>query len=414
MKNRLNQVRCSGLAAFIALVVLASEHAQADRFKPPIRLDEQSARQPSSLQKVGHSTVMPSTKPQQPNRCASGDSCRCSNPDFWIVSTRACPQRCGLLKRRPHCCFEHFHYSGGTSVHKTDGAAFQAWLKPNVPTCIVVHGVFTAFDDLLEESCQLYRWLQAADPNRPLNVVIFTWPSDDYPTGILPIDYTVMSRRSEFNGFYLSQFLAYIPPGRRVSLLGHSLGVRTIASFLHLEGGGTVQGQRLCHVNPCMHRMRAVFLASAVQHDWLNPGNRYGNALCRIEALLNIYNSDDLALSFYPLARPFGGHALGRAGFSEKDVASMDWQAAKIAQLEASSLLKTHHLWLYYFEQPYLASAASPYLYFSDDDTKVPPQPSPQTSADSTKRSSQRTTQPVRETYSKIRRVSSQSHRERR
>lgn len=121
----------------------------------------------------------------------------------------------------------------------------------------------------------------------PLNFIYFTWPSEGpfslvpnnpFSTAIPCLDFGVLGRRAELNGFYLADLIGSLPGPTTVSLIGHSLGARTIATGLHLLGGGTVHGKARWNPADCGHRIRVVLAAAAIEHDWLNPGDRYGCA----------------------------------------------------------------------------------------------------------------------------------------
>lgn len=285
----------------------------------------------------------------------------------------------------------------------------QGWLVRGAPVCVVVHGSFTNFRTLLRQSRELYCWLHAPVPGRPLNIVVFSWPGDDYPTGFVPIDIAVLGRRSAYHGRYLAQFLNTLPTGSRVCLMGHSHGARTVASALHLQSGGTVQGTRLWRPQPGVRRYRAVFLAAAIDHDWLDPRERYGSALYGTEALLNLRNRDDLPLKFYPLRKPFGAAALARTGFTNGDRRKLGRWNAKVRDLDVTPLIGKHHNWHHYFQQPGISMAIAPYVHFTDDDSRLPavkPQPRDPGPRLQSPKTTTRFKPPVRETFSRIRRVS--------
>jgi len=354
----------------------SSPQKSATRFRPPIRnrsvpRDATRGRWRATRRvSVKQTSAVVSGGSPVCETCRS-DACSCRRPEFWIISSRRCPQSGGRTCL-PRCCFDQFHYCDGRCVRQRDPHAFQRWLQPGAPICVVVHGSFTSFKGLLRESCAMHRWLTGPCPHRPLNIVVFTWPSDDYPTGLFPIDITVLGRRSAFNGLYLAQFLNTLPLHSRVSLIGHSHGARTVAAALHLLSGGTVQGRRFCRPQPCRGRFRTVFLAAAIDHDWLNPGERYGRALCGIEALLNLRNRRDLPLKFYPLRKPFGSRALARSGFTRRDRRKLGRRMFKIAELDVTRYIGRHHMWIHYFQRRQISRAITPYVYFTDDDARRP------------------------------------------
>jgi pimeloyl-ACP methyl ester carboxylesterase len=160
--------------------------------------------------------------------------------------------------------------------------------------------------------------------------------------------------------------IAQLPPEQPVSLVGHSLGARTVASTLQLLATGQSEGYQLPQLAGQQRRVRAVFAAGAVDHHLLNPGERYGNALSATEGLLNLRNSDDLVLTLYPLHRPFTVPPLGRIGLTSTDRWQLGEWNSKITELELSPMLGRRHLWEHFYHQPRLAAAMAPYVYFAD------------------------------------------------
>jgi len=292
-----------------------------------------------------------------------GEQCQ---PNYWFVSARRCPNWGGSCCAG--CAFEYFHCTPDHCLRRSDERSFLSALQPDVPVCIVVHGSFVNWWNVRDDSNHTYQWLRAAAPHRPLHVVFYTWPSEGYITMIPHVDVAILGRRAEYHGFYLAQLISQLPADRPVCLLGHSHGARLVASALHLLGGGQVQGRRLaCGVNS-QRRIRIVFAAAALDHNWLNPGERYGRALCRVECLLNLQNRRDLPLAAYPLRKPFSHRALARVGFTRGDFARLGWQSAKTRQIDVTQLVGTGHMWPNYYRRPEIASAIAPYIYFTDND----------------------------------------------
>ncbi len=93
--------------------------------------------------------------------------------------------------------------------------------------------------------------------------------------------------------------------------MGHSHGARMTAAALHLLAGGEVDDTHLTYLPPPEQRIRAVLVAGALDHHWMDPGQRYGMALCRTECLLYMRNDHDIVLSIYPMRRLFSRRALG-------------------------------------------------------------------------------------------------------
>lgn len=303
---------------------------------------------------------------------------------YWIVSTRCCRQsyhKCGLSCRFTcHAVTQDCQY---VPVCLEQLIAGQI---PGAPTCVLAHGSFTRMEDVWQDSECTYCWLRGACPQVPLNFIYFTWPSEG-PFALVPnnplstaipcLDFGVLGSRAELNGFYLADLIGSLPGPTTVSLIGHSLGARTVASSLHLLGGGTVHGQTRGNLADCGHRIRVVLAAAAIEHDWLNPDDRYGCALNRVECLLNLSNECDYALALYPLRKPFSSRALARTGFTSKDQRKLGDRLVHVSELDVAPVIGKGHSWPNYCRQPGIAAAVSPYVYFEAaqgvvQSTKVP------------------------------------------
>lgn len=289
----------------------------------------------------------------------------CPFAGYWIVSTRRCPQ--SFKDGNPCCCLDYYHVGPDYAVRNVPAEVFYASLQPCVPLCVIVHGSLVGWEDIYNETPRVYWWLRNAAPHRPVQMVFFTWPSDNVPVGFCPqIEFGVIARQSEYNGFYLAQFVSQLPAQCPISLFGHSYGARLVAAALHLLGGGSVLGHSLGPTCGVPHRIRTVFAAAGIDHHWMNPGDRFGLALTQVESLMNVYNDKDLALHFYPMQRWFADEALGEEGFRPRDLRALGWQACKLWQLNATRLLGFGHAWMYYYARPQIAAAVVPWVYFDE------------------------------------------------
>jgi hypothetical protein len=294
---------------------------------------------------------------------------------FWIVSSRRAPQEqgqvgCGPLDvwsvDCPGCLAPCPPANVSLQVNQCPNreSVLAASLTPGVPVCVVVHGSYVKWQTAVEYSWKTFRWLRKGRPGQPLHVIFYTWPSDAMT--LLPhVDFNVLGPRAARNGFYLSRVLQQIPVESPVSFIGHSQGTRSITSLLHLMAGGVVQGTRLANGIDRGHRIRVVLTAAAIDHDWLNPGNRYGGALCRTEALLNLVNHRDWALGFYHLRSLQSKHAVGRSGFTRSDYQQMGHLSQRIHQMDVAPEMGKNHHWEDFIARPDLSVAISPYIYFS-------------------------------------------------
>lgn len=296
---------------------------------------------------------------------------------YWIVSTRCCQQ--SKHKCDVGCHFVCHAVTDDCQLHPVCLEELLSSQSPGAPTCVTVHGSFTRWQDVRMDAECTYQWLRSPCPQSPLNFIYFTWPSEGvftlvpnnpFTSPVLQWDIAILGRRSEFNGFYLADLVGRLPHGTPVCLLGHSLGTRTIAASLQLLAGGTIQNRQRWNPADCGSRIRVVFAAAAIDHDWFNPKERFSCALHRAECLLNLRNECDLALATYPLRHPFSSRSLGRAGFTNRDQRKLGPQACQVSDVEVSPLIGRGHSWPSYIQRPELAAAIAPYVYFTSTETR--------------------------------------------
>jgi hypothetical protein len=285
-------------------------------------------------------------------------------PGYWIVSSWNSPQEfendqlrfCPQVRKVDEC-------TDGcpSSMEKLTGS-----LIPGVPIGIVIHGSFMDSPSVLPDSHNTYSWLKAGACGRPFQMIYFSWPSDRALSPLASIDVAILGSRASRNGFYLASLIQSLPPECPICLVGHSHGTRIISSGLHLLGGGVVEGHRHCTPGCSGRRIRVVYTASAIDHDWLNPEERYGRALCCVECLINLRNAKDPALQIYPLRRIGSSRALGLAGFTSKDRRELGAFGSRVRDRDVSSLIGHDHSWPNYVAHNSLASSLRNYLFFAN------------------------------------------------
>ncbi len=285
--------------------------------------------------------------------------------DFWIVSSRNCNGK--IAPRDAGCCLEFYHRTSQSMVPR-GREAFLASIRPDIPVCFVIHGSYNYWYDVVTESVQINRWIRAAAPNLAVQFVYFTWPSNGYMPFILPVDLAILGRRSAAHGAYLANLITQFPPGQPVSIVGHSHGARTAAAALHVLGGGALEkGQALPGGFHAPDRLRAVLVAAAIDHNWLNPGQRYGQALVVPERVMLMKNASDATLGIYPIRIGAGERALGKLGLGPDDWLAIGPLGAKVVEFDVGRFTSWHHGFDNYHERPELASVLIPYVYFQDD-----------------------------------------------
>ena len=286
-------------------------------------------------------------------------------PGYWSVGSQSSPQ--DFDESAPVFCPGVTRYEPCTGFRQADMQELFQSLQPGVPVCILCHGSFVSWQDVLVESRETWKWLHHACPDQPIQMIHFSWPSDrPVFSPVIQLDVNRLGRRAGRNGFYVASLVQQIPSECPVCLIGHSHGTRVSASALHLTAGGSVEGYVLAPGQFSQHRLRAVFAASAMDHKWLNPDERYGRALCAVEGVLNLKNSCDPALFIYPLRRPFSCGALGYTGITRRDRSLLGPGGHKIQDLDLTEDIGIGHHWPNYFRRPWLARAIRSYLFFGE------------------------------------------------
>ena len=355
--RKTHHLRLPTIVAVFLLCTVWAPAALGEQAPFPAPGPAADAPRPAQAESAGVAAATPAVP------VAGGGYCR---PDYWFVSARRCPKRGASCPMG--CEFEYFHHSPENCLYRSDERSLVGSLQPGVPVCIVVHGSFVDWGHVQNDSLQTYRWIRAAAPHRPLHIVFYTWSSEGCITMLPHADIAILGRRAEYHGLHLAHLISRLPPDRPLCLLGHSHGARLVASALHLMGGGYVQGHRLAYGVNTQRRIRTVFAAAALDHHWLNPGERYGRAIYQTECLLNLRNRRDLPLAAYALRKPFSHRALARTGFTRRDVARLGRHSWKIAQVDVTRLVGTGHMWPNYYRRPEIAAAIAPYLYFPEND----------------------------------------------
>lgn len=347
----------------------ASSGAASDSSAPAKSAPVADPRQPtpSTQLAVPPGTMLPAGTPTTMPAAGTLD-------DYWIISSRNCKEKPGGCDT---CCLEYYHHTPDRNLRQVGHEAFLGAVRPDVPVCFVVHGSYNWWRDVVTESRKINRWVRSTDPAAPLQVVFFTWPSDGNMPFLFPVDIAVLGRKSAAHSYYLARVISELPPGQPISMVGHSHGARATVAALHLLGGGAnEEGQALPRgAAPPMH-LQAVLIAAAIDHNWMNPGQRYSQALVVPERVLLMRNSRDTTLAIYPLRKGWGQRALGRDGFGTQDRMNLNDMQRKVVDLDAAQFAGSNHSFADYHEHPELASAVAPYVHVREEGPAAAPRQS--------------------------------------
>lgn len=279
---------------------------------------------------------------------------------IWLVSSQgsALPE----TGQRPRFRVGVRLYRSGEGVRHSSLDNLIKSIDPSIPVCLVVHGSFVPERTVVSEAVRSRRWLKNGAGDRPFQMIYFRWESD-LPVGpLVAFDVAILGQRASWNGFYLADLISRLPPNVQVGAVGHSHGARVISSALHLLGGGAVDGFCNPRLKQDQHRIRAAFVAGAVDHHWLNPGEEFDRALRRSDGIINLTNSRDPALAVYPLRAHGIRRALGRTGLTDRDQDSLGGLSRQLRSIEVGEIIGCSHTWPAWTNEPSVARCFTPWL----------------------------------------------------
>lgn len=293
---------------------------------------------------------------------AAAEISSASTSEYWIVSTRSSTQQ---IETGQACHYDVFRFAPARSANQSSLEELVSSLQPGVPVCLMAHGSFVTWESMLKDSACTNQWLRSAAPCQPMHLIFYTWSSE--ADGCIPqLQANKMGRRATLNGFYLADLVSRISLDHPICLIGHSHGTRMVSAALHSMAGGVVSGKQFAGGPQPLRKIRVVFAAAAIDHDWLNPNERFGLALCPAEAVINLKNQHDFPLLFYPLRRPFATRAMAVSGFTRSDRQQLGSGNEKIVDYDVTELVGFGHIWSHYYGRPEIAALIRPYVYFDD------------------------------------------------
>jgi hypothetical protein len=284
------------------------------------------------------------------------------DPDYWIISTRDSKHQ---VDHGHACDYDVIRFDGPNPGRGSTLNELLASLQPGVPVCFMTHGSFVTRESMLRDSARTYHWLRSAAPCQPVHIIFYSWASDEF--GCIPeLHVKQAGNRASCNGFYLAELISMISPDHPICLIGHSHGTRIVASALHVMAGGVVERRVLTSGAKPPRRLRVVFAAAAIDHDWLNPNKRFGRALCQAEAVINLRNSTDFPLMFYTLRHPTSSRAMAITGLTCRDRKKLGEWNERFLDYDVTDMIGYGHIWKHYYSHPEIAAAIRHYIYFDD------------------------------------------------
>ncbi len=183
----------------------------------------------------------------------------------------------------------------GCSFHPSSLEEFIADpVSLNAPqTVVYIHGNWMDWKAARERGLYVYQLL-AAQTNRPIRLILFTWPSER--EGRIAPDVREKASLAHVESYYLADFLKHVPNDQTIGMMGFSFGGAVICGTLQLMAGGSLDGRTLPQPIVAHHHVRVSMVAPAFDRDQLSPCGKYGLALGQVERLVNLYNSVDPVL----------------------------------------------------------------------------------------------------------------------
>jgi hypothetical protein len=267
---------------------------------------------------------------------------RAQSPDFWRISTRACPD---ILGSDPGPFLQAFQLDSQGDMSPRDPAELQA-ISAGRPIIFLVHGSYYTAGMADKDGLRIRDDLAQGALTPNAIVVEFDWPSQFAHLNVFR-DANEKGRLGFVAGYHLARFLQGFPDRTRICLIGHSHGGLVVLSALQLIAGGTLSNGEeatfLRETSPAL-RLRAVVIASGTDRHWLDRGERLGSALAASEGVLALYNPLDPVLVIHPYGR-YSDHrrALGKTGMSDLELQNLGSLGSRYCQRNIATLLGPQH-----------------------------------------------------------------------
>lgn len=245
--------------------------------------------------------------------CATASGRDPSLDRLWLVSTRALAWDicCASLS---HPVYEISRVDSCGATRRSTLEALLDERPVGQPVLIQIHGNRMTDQMAKERGLFVYRHTVPYCDPRPLDFIIFSWPSEK--EGMLVKDGREKAARTEAQGLYLAWLLReLVQRDIPVAIIGFSFGGRIATGAAHALAGGTLSGRGLPGEPLRGANISMGLIAPALEDDWLREGQYHGLASQNIQNLSILFNRRDAVLRRYWLIDQVRGNmALGYTG----------------------------------------------------------------------------------------------------
>ncbi len=275
----------------------------------------------------------------------------CPPTELWVANTRS-----GGCEEPP----TFSRCSEGDGWKKSSLKRWKA-VAADRPICVWIHGNDNTDADARQQGRYLMNRLAPYAPPEGLRVLVWSWPAAKTDAGPLE-DLRIKAARSDAEAKKLAKFLADWQPQGRVSFAGYSFGARIITGALD----DLAEHERdTPQVTTMSANLSAVLLAPALHNYWLLPGNRHGQAISEVDAMLIMKNPIDRALKWYPIMSygrlRSGPQALGYTGLP--GLGRLGEDAAKVEHYNVSGIVGREHDAMLYLSSSCIIERMAPYVF---------------------------------------------------
>ena len=236
-----------------------------------------------------------------------------ANDRLWLIDSRNLSySACHASLKAPAFQVAQLDSCGNSRCASTE--EFLSSLVADRPVLIQVHGNRMDEQAALERGIFVYRNTVPYCGGRPLDFLIFSWPSDR--EGILLGDGRAKAERTDAQGLYLAWIIReLVERNIPVAVIGFSFGGRIATGALHSMAGGKLAGRTLPGEHHVGADINVGLIAPALEDDWLRSGSYHGLATQNIRQMTILYNRRDAVLKrYWLLDKVRGSMALGFTG----------------------------------------------------------------------------------------------------